>query len=46
LQSLLLQIYNQARYDLAIDYHRDPIPPLREADLAWANALLQAKRVG
>jgi Protein of unknown function (DUF4058) len=45
LQSLLLQIYNQARYDLAIDYHRDPIPPLQEADLAWSNALLQAKRV-
>ncbi|GAA6614885.1 DUF4058 family protein [Scytonema sp. NUACC26] len=39
LQSLLLQIYNQARYDLAIDYHQDPIPPLQEADRIWANEL-------
>ncbi|KYC39847.1 hypothetical protein WA1_28165 [Scytonema hofmannii PCC 7110] len=45
LQSLLLQIYNQARYDLAIDYHQDPIPSLQEADRTWANTLLQAKRV-
>ncbi len=40
---LLLQIYNQARYDLAIDYHQNPIPPLQEADRTWVDALLLAK---
>ncbi|KYC40502.1 hypothetical protein WA1_25605 [Scytonema hofmannii PCC 7110] len=45
LQSLVLQVYNQARYDLAIDYHQDPIPPLQEADRIWVDALLQAKGV-
>lgn len=44
LQTLLLQIYNQARYDLAIDYRQEPVPLLQEADRAWADALL--KRVG
>ncbi|GAB1543501.1 DUF4058 family protein [Scytonema sp. NUACC21] len=43
LQSLVLQIYNQARYDLAIDYHQDPIPLLHEADRTWVDVLLQAK---
>lgn len=43
LQSLLWQIYNQARYDLAIDYRQDPIPPCTEVDRAWANSLLQAR---
>jgi hypothetical protein len=42
LQSLLLQIYNQARYDLAIDYQQDPIPSYNEADQTWADALLLA----
>jgi len=43
LQSLLLQIYNQARYDLAIDYQQAPILPLGEADDIWANDILQAQ---
>lgn len=43
LQSLLWQIYNQARYDLVIDYRQEPIPPLQKTDRVWANALLQAK---
>lgn len=43
LQSLLWQIYNQARYDLAINYQQPPIPPLGEANEIWADALLQAQ---
>ncbi|MFN6515061.1 MAG: DUF4058 family protein [Nostoc sp. CreGUA01] len=43
LQSLLWQIYKQARYDLVIDYRQEPIPPLQKTDQLWANALLQAK---
>lgn len=42
LQTLVLQIYNQARYDLAINYRQEPVPLLQEADRAWADALLQA----
>jgi len=43
LQSLLWQIYNQARYDLVIDYRQEPIPPLQKTDRAWADALLLFK---
>jgi len=42
LQSLLSQIYNQARYDMAIDYRQEPIPPLKPANRSWTNELLQA----
>lgn len=31
LQNLLFTLYNQARYDLAIDYRADPVPP-RQTD--------------
>jgi hypothetical protein len=30
-----------AGYDLAIDYSKEPVPPLLETDVAWADALLQ-----
>jgi Protein of unknown function (DUF4058) len=43
LQSLLWQIYNQARYDLVIDYRQEPIPLLQKTDRDWADALLLAK---
>ena len=41
LNALLQSLYARARYDLVLDYAKPPDPPLREADAAWANALLQ-----
>ena len=37
----LRTIYDEARYDLSIDYGQPPIPPLAEDDAAWAQALLE-----
>lgn len=45
LQPLLMQVYQQARYDLAIDYHQEPVPPLKEADRVWADALLKSNEL-
>jgi len=41
LQALLSGVYERAGYDLAIDYDRQPVPPLSETDAAWADALLR-----
>ncbi|MBI1879407.1 MAG: DUF4058 family protein [Chloroflexi bacterium] len=41
LQSLLPVLYEQAGYDLRIDYHAEPVPSLAPANAAWASALLQ-----
>ncbi len=43
LQTLLSELYDRASYDLVIDYSRKPVPPLSEADAAWADALLREK---
>ena len=43
LQRLLSELYDRASYDLVIDYSRKPVPPLSEADAAWADALLREK---
>ncbi len=43
LQTLLSELYDRASYDLVIDYSREPVPPLSEADAAWADALLREK---
>jgi hypothetical protein len=43
LQSLLAQVYEQAGFDLAIDYSIEPIPPLNSEDKIWANTLLKEK---
>jgi Protein of unknown function (DUF4058) len=32
--------YERARYDLRVDHHQPPVPPLSPADAAWAAALL------
>lgn len=40
LQAVLNGLYDRAGYDLAIDYNRDPVPPLLEADAAWAETLV------
>jgi hypothetical protein len=41
LQALLHQVYDRAGYDYTIDYSREPIPSLSEADTLWVNNLLQ-----
>jgi hypothetical protein len=41
LSHALCIIYDEARYDLGIDYGEPPIPPLVEDDAAWARALLK-----
>jgi len=41
LQSLLAQIYDQARFDMAIDYTQAPIPPLKKPDEIWADMMLR-----
>ena len=43
LQALLNSVYDIAGYDLRIDYKRQPIPALSEADAAWVDALLREK---
>jgi hypothetical protein len=37
----LRTIYDEARYDLGIDYGQPPVPPLAEEDAGWAQELLK-----
>ncbi|MFM7449283.1 MAG: DUF4058 family protein [Leptolyngbyaceae cyanobacterium] len=41
LKQMLNQVYEEAALDLAIDYTRQPIPPVSEADFAWIQACIQ-----
>ena len=43
LQSLLAQVYEQAGFDLAIDYSIEPLPALNSEDKIWADTLLKQK---
>jgi hypothetical protein len=43
LGTLLKNVYARARYDLVIDYTRQPDPLLTESDMAWAMQQLQPK---
>ncbi len=43
LQEVLNTAYDRAAYDLAVDYRREPVPPLSEAQQRWAHALLQSR---
>jgi hypothetical protein len=43
LNQLLHDLYDRARYDLAIDYSQPPVPPLHDDDVAWARQLLSAE---
>jgi hypothetical protein len=43
LNQLLHDLYDRARYDLAIDYSQPPVPPLHDDDTAWARQLLSAE---
>ena len=38
---LLESIYQRARYHMRVNYSDDPVPPLSEADAAWADELLR-----
>ena len=40
LNHLLHALYRRARFDLRLDYTQRPIPPLAEADAAWAQTLM------
>lgn len=39
----LSKVYEQAGFDLAIDYSLEPISPLKQEDRVWADALLREK---
>lgn len=41
LQAVLMGVYNQARFDLGIDYCQEARPPLKSADREWADNLLR-----
>lgn len=43
LQKLLNELYDQAGFDMRINYNQPCVPPLKEADAAWANTLFQEK---
>ncbi len=43
LQHTLREVYDQAGFDLRIDYTQPCIPPLPKADAVWADTLLQQK---
>ncbi|MFQ5612278.1 MAG: DUF4058 family protein [Anaerolineae bacterium] len=43
---LLHELYDRAGYDLSLDYSLDTVPPLSEAQRAWANKLLGEKDEG
>lgn len=45
LYKLLTQLYDRAAFDLAIDYHGDPVLPLTEEDRSWLDRLLQDKEL-
>lgn len=43
LQHLLAEVYEQAGFDLAVDYRLEPVPPLKEENKVWADTLLQER---
>jgi hypothetical protein len=45
LQVLLNNVYDQASYDLAIDYTQEPVPPLLADDHVWVNTLLTEQQL-
>jgi len=40
---LLKVFYNRARFDMAIDYTLEPVPPLKSEDKIWVDELLKEK---
>jgi hypothetical protein len=45
LGAVLSATYDDAAYDLSIDYGRKPVPPLKSADAIWAERLLRDRKV-
>ena len=45
LQLLLNNVYDQASYDLLIDYAQEPIPSLSEEEQVWVNKLLTEQKL-
>jgi hypothetical protein len=43
LQSLLNEIYDRGGYDLRLDYNREPLPALSQADAGWADERLKSR---
>jgi hypothetical protein len=43
LQAALAKVYEAGVYQMRIDYNRDPVPPLAEADASWADEWLIAR---
>ena len=41
LKAVLAAAYEDAAYDLSVDYRREPEPPLSREDAAWAAKLLR-----
>lgn len=46
LNRILHALYQRARFDLRLDYTQPPLPPLVEADAAWAQELITARGLG
>jgi hypothetical protein len=44
LGAILQALYERARFDLRLDYTQPPVPPLGEADAAWAKELISGSR--
>jgi hypothetical protein len=42
LNEILHDLYGRARYDLSLNYHQPPHPPLPEEDRAWARELIES----
>jgi hypothetical protein len=43
LQAVLNTAYDRAAYDLEIDYRSDPVPPLPDEYVKWADGLLRSR---
>ncbi|AFY32246.1 DUF4058 family protein [Calothrix sp. PCC 7507] len=41
LQSVIQDLFDRAGFDLAIDYSREPVPPIGEDDIVWVSELLK-----
>ncbi|MCC5638281.1 DUF4058 family protein [Nostoc sp. CHAB 5844] len=46
LQNLLLKIYEQAGFDLTLDYNQPPVPELLVKDREWIDVLLKKQGIG
>ncbi|MGB3691162.1 MAG: DUF4058 family protein [Spirulinaceae cyanobacterium] len=45
LQLLLNNVYDQASYDLLIDYNQEPVPPLSEEEQVWLDMWLKEQKL-